>query len=298
MAVLHQVVVLFLMASLGFFLVWRKIWDDKSVKSVTSMVILISTPCLNFAKLYHLPAGTLTGEWIGCFFLSMVLTSVMLGIGYLVFRKHPKDERAVFTQLTALSNCGFMGYPVMEAAFGEVVVGYGVAFVTAFNIVSWSVALALFCKDWKTGVKKIANPTMCAILLALVLQIAGWKLPKVMTDVVDAMSNLATPMAMMVAGAFFGKITVDMLKNRSFLLTCGLRLIAMPLFALVVLKVLGVQGDTGAAIFIACCMPGASNTLVQATAYSTERARELAVGAVAFTTILSVATIPLMMLLW
>lgn len=298
MAVLHQVVVLFLMAALGFFLVWRKVWNDQSVKSVTSLVIMISTPCLNFSKLYHLPAGSLTGEWVKCFFLSMALTSAMLGIGYLVFRKQERDLRAVFTQLTALSNCGFMGYPVMEAAFGATTVGYGVAFVTAFNIVSWSIALALFCKDFKTGLKKMVNPTMCAIAVALVLQIVGWKLPTVITDVVDAMSALATPMAMMVAGAYFGKITVDMLKNKSFLLTCGMRLLVMPLFALAVLKLLGVTGEVGAAIFIACCMPGASNTLVQASAYSTPRAREMAVGAVAFTTILSVGTIPLMMLLW
>lgn len=298
MAVLHQVVVLFLMAVLGFFLVWRKVWNDHSVKSVTSLVIMISTPCLNFAKLYHLPEGSLTGEWAYCFFLSLVLTSVMLGIGFVIFRKQDQDLRAVFTQLTALSNCGFMGYPVMEAAFGAQVVGYGVAFVTAFNIVSWSIALALFCKDVKTGLKKMVNPTMCAILLALFLQIVGWRLPRVITDVVDAMSALATPMAMMVAGAYFGKITATMLKNKSFLLTCALRLIVMPLFALAVLKVFGMGGEVGAAIFIACCMPGASNTLVQASAYSTPRAREMAVGAVAFTTILSVGTIPLMMLLW
>lgn len=298
MAVLHQVVVLFLMAMLGFLLTWRKVWNDHSVKSVTSMVILISTPCLNFSKLYHLEPGTLTGEWLYCFFLSMVLTSVMLGIGFLVFRKHPRDERAVFAQLTALSNCGFMGYPVMEAAFGPQAVGYGVAFVTAFNIVSWSIGLAMFCKDFKTGLKKMVNPTMCGILLALLLQILNFRLPTVITDVVDAMSHLATPMAMMVAGAYFGKITGAMLKSGSFLLTSFLRLVVMPAFVLGVLKILGVGGDMGVAIFIACCMPGASNTLVQATAYSTEHARELAVGVVAFTTIVSVATIPLMLLLW
>ncbi|MBQ9944229.1 MAG: AEC family transporter [Clostridia bacterium] len=298
MAVLQQVVVLFLMAALGFLLTWRKVWNDHSVKSVTSMVILISTPCLNFSKLYHLPQGTLSGDWLICFFLSMALTSVMLGIGFLIFRKHPKDERAVFAQLTALSNYGFMGYPVMEAAFGDVVVGYGVAFVTAFNIVSWSIALALFCKDFKAGLKKMVNPTMGGIALALVLQLLNWQLPKVLVDVVDAMSALATPLAMMVAGAYFGKITVDMLKNKSFLLTCFLRLIVMPLFCLGVLKLCGMTGEVGAAIFVACCMPGASNTLVQATAYSTDHARELAVGAVALTTILCVGTIPLMMLLW
>lgn len=144
----------------------------------------------------------------------------------------------------------------------------------------------------------MVNPTMCGIGIALILQLMHWKLPTVITDVVDAMSNLATPLAMMVAGAYFGKITVKMLKNGSFLLTCGLRLLVMPLFALAVLKLLGFTGETGAAIFVACCMPGASNTLVQATAYSTDHAKELAVGAVAFTTILCVGTIPLMMLLW
>ncbi len=298
MAILHQVLVLFLMAALGFMLTWRKVWNDQSVKSVTALVILISTPCLNFSKLYHLPAGALNGRWAYCFVVSLALISVMMGIGFLIFRKQERDVRAVFTQLTALSNCGFMGYPVMEAAFGPEAVGYGVAFVTAFNIVSWSIGLALFCKDWKTGLKKMVNPTMCAVLLALLLQIVGLKLPTILTDVVDAMSALATPMAMMVAGAYFGKITVEMLKNRAFLLTCFLRLVLMPMFALAVLRLANIGGETGAAIFVACCMPGASNTLVQATAYSTPRASEMAVGVVAFTTILSVGTIPLIMLLW
>ena len=273
MATLHQVLILFLMAAAGYLMARKKIWNDQSILTLTSLVVNIANPCLNYSKLEQLEHGTVQLDWLQAFFFSLIFLGLALGVCFLIYRKCPHDERAVYVQLCVLSNCGFMGYPMIEAALGPQAIGYGVAFVTAFNIISWSVALGL------------------------TMQLLGLRLPAVLSDTVAALGGVATPLAMLIAGAYFAQLRPALLKNGRFLAACAVRLLLFPVLALGAMRLLGLTGDLARAIFITCAMPAASNTVMQASAYSTPRARELAVGGVALTTALSVATIPLVMLL-
>lgn len=297
MTVFFQVVALFLMSATGFILVYKKVWNDESIATLSSMIVYIGTPCMNFSKLYAIPPRSISQDWVITFFVTLVFSCLFLGIGWWLFRRHPRDERAVYAQIAACSNCGFMGYPIMQAALGAQAVQYGVAFTSAFNIVCWSVGLSLFSSNMKEGLKKMVNPSMIAILFGLALQLTGWRLPVLLSDTINSFGNLATPVAMLIVGAYFSKLTADLMKNKSFLISCALRLIGIPALALLLLKLIGFSGDAAGVVYIATAMACASNTLVQATAYSTPRARELAVGGMALTTVVSVATIPLMLLL-
>ena len=297
MATLHQVLILFLMAAAGYLMARKKIWNDQSILTLTSLVVNIANPCLNYSKLEQLEHGTVQLDWLQAFCFSLIFLGLALGVCFLIYRKCPHDERAVYVQLCVLSNCGFMGYPMIEAALGPQAIGYGVAFVTAFNIISWSVALALFYRDIKMGLRKMVNPVMVAVALGLTMQLLGLRLPAVLSDTVAALGGVATPLAMLIAGAYFAQLRPALLKNGRFLAACAVRLLLFPVLALGAMRLLGLTGDLARAIFITCAMPAASNTVMQASAYSTPRARELAVGGVALTTALSVATIPLVMLL-
>ena len=295
MIVISQVIMLFLMGAAGYLLVRKKIWNDAGIATLTSVMIYIGTPCLNFSKLYAIPPRTISQDWVLTFLITLPLTCLFLGIGYLIFRKHPKDERAVYAQITAFSNCGFVGYPIMEAVLGVQAVQYGVAFATAFNIVCWSLGLSLFSAHIRDGLKKMVNPTMILTLLGLLFQVTGWRLPAAVSGAVDAFGHLATPVFMLIAGAYFSKLTRDIMQNKAFLAACLLRLTFIPLLAFALLKLLGLSGDAAGAILIATAMPCASNTLAQASAYSTPQASKLAVGGTALTTAASVLTIPVML---
>lgn len=295
MAVLNQVIILFLMAAVGFGMVKGKLWNDSTLAALTSLIVRIGAPCLMFSKLDRMQPGQLGGDWGLTFLLSIPLTALLLGLGFLLFKKQPYDKRAVYAQTVALSNCGFVGYPVIEAALGPQAVTYGVAFCTAFNVVSWSVGVALFNGDFKKGLRHIINPTMAAIVLGLLFQIIGVRLPALLSDTVETLGNLATPVSMLIAGAYLDKVTRGLLRDQYFWLSCVMRLTVTPLFVFGLLRLIGFGGDPGGAVFICCAMPGSSNMLVQASAYSTLRAREQAVGAVAVTTALSVLTIPLIL---
>lgn len=295
MTAVNQVLVLFLMCATGYFLVYKKIWNDESISTLNSIIIFIGTPCLQLSKLHAIPPRSINQDWVVTFGITILFSCLFLGIGYLIFRKHPRDQRAVFAQIAAFSNCGFMGYPIMEAALGAQAVQYGVAFTSAFNIVGWSLGLSLFSSNMKDGFKKLLNPTMLFIALGLLLQLTGWRLPSMVISTVDAFASLASPIAMLIAGAYLSKLTKDILVNRSFLLSCVLRLFLIPALCCLLLRLLGLSGDAAGAIYIATAMPCASNVLVQASAYSTADARKLAVAGMALTTAVSVVTIPIML---
>ena len=295
MTVLTQVLQLFMLAAVGFFMVKIKLWNDSTLAALTSLIVRIASPCMTFSKLERMASGQIAGAWGLTFLLSMPLVALLLGLGFLLFRKQPYDKRAVYAQTVALSNCGFVGYPVIEAALGPQAVVYGVAFCTAFNVISWSVGVALFSGDFKKGLRHIVNPTMASIVLGLLFQLIGLRLPQLVSDTVETLGDLATPVSMLIAGAYLEKVTRTLIKDKRFWLSCLLRLAVTPLFVLGLIRLFGFSGDPAGAVFICCAMPGSSNMLVQASAYSTVRAREQAVGAVAVTTALSVVTIPLIL---
>ena len=141
------------------------------------------------------------------------------------------------------------------------------------------------------------NINMAAIALGLLLHLTGLTLPAALSGAISAMGSLATPVSMLIAGAYLGGVTRALFRDRCFLLSCGLRLLVCPLIVLGMLALCGMQGDMRGAIYVVSTMPASANMVLQASAYSTPDAQRLAVGGVALTTVLSIATIPLMLML-
>ncbi len=296
-AIIQQVLILFLMAAAGYLMVRLKKWNDDSLQVLTGLMVCIGNPCLNLSKLDQIARGELKLDWLIVFLFTIVMLAVLIGLFFFVFRRSPHDRRAVYIQMAVMSNCGFMGYPMIEAALGAQAVAYGVAFVTAFNFVSWTLGLMLFYKEWRVGLKKMFNINMAAIALGLLLHLTGLTLPAALSGAISAMGSLATPVSMLIAGAYLGGVTRALFRDRCFLLSCGLRLLVCPLIVLGMLALCGMQGDMRGAIYVVSTMPASANMVLQASAYSTPDAQRLAVGGVALTTVLSIATIPLMLML-
>lgn len=294
MEVLLQVLTLFLLMMTGLGAVKFRVLDDKGVSGLNTLVLYFAQPCLILARLQQDATPELLKELAWVFVLTCLVMLLSALAAHRLFKKQPHDRRAVLTNLAMASNCGFMGYPVITAAFGEGALIYAVMYVTAFNLMCWTLGSYYYGgRKAVDPMRLVKNPSILAIVAGLLLLLTGWRLPGFMNNALELMGSTTTPIAMFVIGARLLGVRREDLLDRPLLGACGLRLIVVPA-AVLLLRLTPLPPMVISALYLCAAMPCAALTGMQADLYNCDRA--LASRGVAVSSALSMATVPLMLL--
>lgn len=100
------------------------------------------------------------------------------------------------------SNCGFIGIPLIYSVLGDEGVFYLTAYITLFNVFSWTHGLGLMEKGFHLkGLKEgLLSPVILSTAAALILFFTRIRIPGVLLDSMTYVADMNTPLAMMVAG--------------------------------------------------------------------------------------------------
>ena len=294
MGVLLQVLTLFLLMMTGLGSVKFRLLDEKGVSGLNTMVLYIAQPCLILSRLQQDATPELLAELAWVFVLTCTVMLLSALLAHRLFKGQAHDRQAVLTNLAMASNCGFMGYPVITAAFGDGALIYAVMYVTAFNLMCWTLGSYYFGGPGAVDPKRLlSNPSIIAIAMGLVLLLTGWRLPGVLNNALDLFGSTTTPIAMFVIGARLLGLRREHLLDRPLLAACGLRLIVIPALVLL-LRLTPLPSMVVNALYLCAAMPCAALTGMQADLYRCDRA--LASRGVAVSSALSMITVPLMLL--
>ena len=295
MTVLMQVLTLFLLIIAGFFAAKRNILDDRGLRGLNTLVLSFAQPALILNKMQMPTTPQLIAELLWVFFLTCATIAVAGAISFRIFAREASQRRATLTVLSMVSNCGFMGYPVITATMGEDALIYAVIFVTAFNLMSWTLGSFYFGgRKAMQPQKLLTNPTIWAVVLGMVFFLTGWRLPDFINNALSMMGATTTPLAMFVIGARLISLRAEHLKDVKLLLACALRLVVFPAMILL-LRLTPLPEMVVSSVYLCTAMPCAALTAMQAERYDCER--ELASRGVALSTALSMLTVPLMLML-
>lgn len=295
MTVFLQVMTLFLLILSGFFAAKRNILDDKGLRGLNTLVLTFAQPAMILHKLQTPATPELIAELAWVFALTCATIAVAGVISFRLFAKEVPQRRAVLTNLSMVSNCGFMGYPVITATMGEGALIYAVIFVTAFNLMCWTLGSYYFGgRKAMQPQKLLTNPTIWAVAGGLTLFLTGWTLPGFINNSLNMMGSITTPVAMFVIGARLISLRTAHLKDTKLLLVCALRLLIFPAMILL-LRLTPLPEMVVSSVYLCTAMPCAALTAMQAERYDCDR--ELASRGVALSTALSMATVPLMLML-
>ena len=126
----------------GFIAKKGKLLNAESTKSLSSLLVYITNPCLIICSLQREYDNKLLIT-AGCVFALSVAVHTFLAIfSHFIFKLVKNQrERSVYTYALTYSNCGYMGFPLMMAIFNDdpqLGLFYGVIFTTGFNLFSWT----------------------------------------------------------------------------------------------------------------------------------------------------------------
>ena len=141
--VVVQMAVLFLMLAVGYGANKLKILDADANRMLTRLVMNITMPCMVLNAVLGGDIQISGGETL--LFLLLVALSFLLmfllGLAVPGALRVPKEDSGVYRFMVIFSNCGFMGYPIAQALYGEEAVFYVSLYNIVFNVLVFSLGV-------------------------------------------------------------------------------------------------------------------------------------------------------------
>ena len=300
--VCNKIIVLFIAMIAGFIAKKAKLIDAKSTKSLSALLASITNPCLIVSSLQTDCTAEVMQTAGTVLLCSFAVHTVLAFLSGFIF-KPIKDvrDRSVYSFGLMYMNCGFMGFPIMQAMFPENGLFYGVIYNIAFNLFVWTHGVFVMDKSEgaKVNLKKIfLNPGIISTVLAVVLFVTGVRFPAVITEGLDMVGGMTFPLSMIIIGSLLGDIKLlSLFKDVKLLLFALLKLAAVPLIMLgICVAFQAGLGFTAAMVCITmCATPTATVTAVLAEVYDNNSS--LAAKLVGVTTLFSLVSMPLVLIL-
>jgi predicted permease len=306
--VLTQIAILAIVVIIGAIAALFKVLNRETLGMLSKVIFNISLPLMlftNFLKLNSTPK-LLANSFI-VLSVSAFVIFFMLFIGWLTARtfKISGREAAVFKAHSMFGNIIFLGFPLINALYGAEGLLYASMFQLTSNIIMWTVGVVVLTfgngVSWKKSIRRVINPNTIATVIGLIFFLLTIKLPKIIVTPLSETGAANTWLCMLYIGAMLASSDVGgLLKNKSLYLISFNRLIFVPailiaLFAFAA-ALLGAAPDklVSSVIILEASMPCMASVVIMAKELGADD--RLAVGNVFISTILSIATLPLVLM--
>ncbi len=282
---------------LGFLLGKFKLISGKTNKEITNLLLVVFMPAalfVAFPSSYDESSANLFFSGLTAGALVML---VLIILSKIIFNSkfYKKDLRYESQFALIFNNATFLGYPIVASTFGASGILAYCGFIISFNIALFSYGIWLFEHKitWRLFRSIILNPNIIAVLLGMLLFLFNFRLPSFITDAVGYVGNATTPLSVICIGFMLSEAKLlKVFKKWRLALAAIVQLIVGPLVTFGLLKLLNFPIEVIQVCTLIQALPTATSLGLFAVKYggNAEEASEL----VTVSTLLSVATMPLM----
>lgn len=311
----------FIMMIPGIILKKCKLSTDGFGKGLSNLILYIAQPVLIFKSYIRAYDSGILLDMLYVLIFSFLAHVIFAVIAMLSFKDSEDGIRRMLRFATVFSNAAFMGMPLIEAVLGTEALIYASVYNISFNGFLWTLGVyictakrdidgdgrddgdALREKGNISVLKTVTHPTMVAAALGLVyffLPLDAGDMPSLLMDVVSGLSNLVAPLSMIVLGLRLAEIDLrGFFKEKNLYVFILLRHLALPALIFAVMRVVSlityVNPDVITSVLIMAAAPAATSATMFAEKYDCDA--KYVSKVVAVSTILSIATMPLVSLL-
>jgi hypothetical protein len=268
--------------------------------SLLKMVVNFLYPCLIFENVLNndalrVPSNLALAPSLGM--LLMVLTIVASLYAGRALGLTQGHGLRTFAFAAGINNYSYIPIPLMAALFGPASLGVLLVHNVGCEAAIWTVGiLVLSGLSLREGWKKLANPPVIALVLALAGNLLGWgpHLPGFLREVIHQCAICSIPLGLMLIGGtleqYFARPR-ELFEPKITFSSCLLRLGVYPLIYLVAAKYLPCTVELKQVLVVQAAMPAAVLPIVIAKHYGGHPLT--AVRVVIGTTVLGILVIPL-----
>lgn len=272
-------------------------WRRVDTVSLADISLYILAPCLLITALAG--AQVSGGSLLSVLWFTVIQTALCWIVAVLVGRicRLRPETRASMTLTTLFSNSNNYGLPVLLLAYGTKGFSLGATYVVGQVILVNTLGLYIASRangSPRQAIKKIAQtPLIYAAIIGLGLYFFAVHIPAPLESTLKLAGDAYPVIVLLILGIQLRKIQLSGMRRYDIWISVGLRVLIVPLLSLLTLRMLGIHGLLASILFVESSMPAAINATVLVEKYGGDK-QNVALT-VAITTILSFATLPLLM---
>lgn len=291
---LQQTIIMFALMLLGLLLSRRGMITEQGSRDLSNVLLYAVIPCV-ILRSYMSEFSTEKLRAMGLSALIAVIAfAASIAVAYLTCGTRYRIENFA----VAFGNAGFIGIPLVTAVFGPEAAFYVVSFSTFANLLQWTYGIVIISGKKETMNLRMVfvNPVFISMVIGIALFVLQPTLPTVVTGTIGYIADGNTVLAMIILGYYLSKVQLrGLFADVRLYLFSALRLLVIPAVTILVfLPFPFARGEITLITLIAAATPIASSTAIFAQKFDQDYRR--AVSYVCLSTILSVATLPLVML--
>ena len=209
-----------------------------------------------------------TSRLVANVFLPASILSSVIGVAPLFSKvvPMPKQDQLVAWLSIFFMNNVFVGFPVVQAIFGEEALFCASLTNIPFNILLFSIGVSRLRAGQGQGrvtIREVFSPGLIATLVAVVVFLFQIPVPSLLGDTIKSLANGTVPLSMIIIGVSLSHVPIlDAFKDwKAYLVSLG-RLVLCPILTYFVLG-LFLEGTTlGVMVAIAACPSAAMITIL------------------------------------
>jgi predicted permease len=298
MTVFNQIVIMFIIILIGVICYKIKFIDKETNRRLSDIVLMLVNPLVIFVSYQRKFEATLLHGLLISLLLALITHIVAIFVSMLVLRKKNHEADIAIERFAIVySNCGFIGIPLVNGIFGSEGVFYITAYMTIFNLLAFTHGVISISgrSDKKSILKALFSPLVIATVTGFAFFMCRLMLPEVIKNALGYIGDMNTPMAMLVSGVTIGQADVIALlkKVRVYYITF-FKLLFIPVVMLLFFSLF----DIPRIVLLTSVLAAACPTAVTINLFSIRYDKNYLYASELFavTTILSMVTIPLVML--
>lgn len=299
---MQQIVQLFLMIFMGYLIVKTGLVRDDDSKVLSKIILYLIVPCV-IINAFQVDYTTDTVKGLLIAFAASVMTQVVLLI---VISASGKLLHLNEVEIASVyySNSGNLIVPIVTFILGQEWVLYGCVFMSVQLVFLWTHCKKIISREASYDLKKIIlNINMISIFIGVILFFTGIRLPEIIRNTLASVGTMIGPASMIVTGMLFAGMNLKQIfANKRVYFITFLRLIAVPLIALVLIKFSNLASFSADGnkimliVFLAIITPSASTVTQMCQVYGNDSRYASAINVM--TTLLSIITMPVMVMLF
>lgn len=306
--IISQIIILAIVVLIGAVAAKFRVLTPASKDMLSKLIFNISLPLMLFTNFLRIEATPrLIANSFTVLFAAGLVILLLLLIGWISARlfKLKDREAAVFKAHSMFGNTIFLGFPLILALYGPEGLLYATMFQLVSNILMWTIGVIVLSHgngvSWKKSILKVLNPNTIATLTGLVFFMFSVKLPEILVRPMAELGSANTWLSMLYIGAMLVFASVgDLLRNKSIYIISFNRLIFAPAILITFFYILGTVADVApdklvsSVIILEASMPCMVTVVIMAKEFGADD--HLAVGNVFVSTIISILTLPLLVM--
>lgn len=298
---------LFLLIGVGYLAVRLGVVPASSSKSLTALLMNITTPATVFVSLIRPFEASFLTDGVTIILLAALLFLLFALTAWLAARLLGVREgrRGIWMFACIFCNNGFMGFPIALALFQEEGLTLAVILGIPFNLLVYTLGAKLVCMDriqdarnapisWRSV---LLNNVNIAMVLGLVFYIGRILVPTALMTPLTYLSNVTTPLSMLITGITLANGSFAALfKDRDVITASLMRLLVFPLLTWAIMLPLPIANPLVCAVtLVIMAMPAPALATILAEHYGGNA--KLGSQIVFLSSLLCMVTIPLITML-